>query len=411
MMRIALPACLALLGCEQFGKIAGPEVPLWVNHPGTAISLEDRRELAVKRYEVGEPYERAVPEIDAPHRRVFVGTSDHGLYALSAVNLSTVWRFESGGSVQSQPLYVLAEDAVYFGSNDGAMYKLRAADGKMLWRFASNAEILRRPILVGKTLYFVNANDTLVAVDSDSGKLRWFRQRTPAFGMEIAGYAGPAVHDGLVYAAFSDGIVMAYKLVDGSEAWGGPVDLTAEAEQTKTGAGEEARYLDVDTTPVIARVGNDELLLVASYEGGVFALDAKSGTQVWRNEAAKGVTELTLWEGTMRSVRGADRKRQMLIASSGLTGMWGIKPSDGSEVWRRELPTGGITAAEPWGGALLIGTTRYGMFLVHPLDGAVLDGVAGGGSFAATPKSHGLHAYALSNEGVLVALGLTPPRR
>jgi hypothetical protein len=49
------------------------------------------------------------------------------------------------------------------------------------------------------------------------------------------------------------------------------------------------------------------------------------------------------------------------------------------------------------------------MFLIHPLDGGVVDGVAGGSQFAATPAAHGLHAFALSNDGVLVALGVTPP--
>lgn len=396
---------LGCLGCEQLGSIASPEVPLWVHHPGAALTVEGRRDLSIKQLDVGEAYERAVAEIDPPHQRIFIGSSDHGLYALSATSLSTLWRFESGGAVQSKPLYVTVDDAVYFGSNDGAVYKLRAGDGKMLWRFASNAEIIRPPVLAGRTLYFVNANDTLVAVDADTGKLRWFRQRTPAFGMEIAGYAGPTVHGGLVYAAFSDGVVMAYRLDDGSEAWGAPVDLTAEAEQS--GNGEELRYLDVDTTPLWAKVGSEELLIVASYEGGLFALDAKSGSQMWRNDTAKGVTDLTLWQGHVRP--NDPDLRQVLVASSGLTGLWGINPADGTEIWRRELPAGGVTGAEPWAGALLIGTTRYGMFLVHPLDGAIMDGIAAGGSFAATPAAYGLHAFALSNEGILLQLGIEPP--
>ena len=38
----------------------------------------------------GEPYERGRAEIDVPHGRVFVGTSDHGLYALRASDGSTL---------------------------------------------------------------------------------------------------------------------------------------------------------------------------------------------------------------------------------------------------------------------------------------------------------------------------------
>ena len=50
------------------------------------------------------------------------------------------------------------------------------------------------------------------------------------------------------------------------------------------------------------------------------------------------------------------------------------------------------------------------IYLVHPVDGAVMDGIAAGDLCAAKPAAYGLHACALSNEGVLVALGVEPPR-
>ncbi|MBM4376862.1 MAG: PQQ-binding-like beta-propeller repeat protein [Deltaproteobacteria bacterium] len=417
--RLALAAGLALAtaACDKLGAVAKPEVPLWVHHPGTALTIESRRELSTKKLDAGEPFERGTPTIDAPHRRVFVGSSDHGLYALSATTLATLWRFETGGRVEGTPLYVEQEDAVYFGSNDGAVYKLRAADGKLVWRFSTNGEVLRRPVLVADTLFAMNANDALVAIHAITGKLRWFRQRPSAAGMEIAGYAAPAVHDGLVYAAFSDGLLLAYRLEDGSEAWSGPVDLNAEAEQAAVRG--ELRYLDADTTPVVAPLGANpegprEALFVASYEGGVFALDPRTGGQLWRNDKALGVTELVAWTSERRPTPGSGEPptaRTVLVASSGMTGLWGLEPSDGHAEWRRELPAGGVTPVVPWKQALLVGTTRYGLFLIHPLDGRVLDGIAAGGSFAATPATYGTHAFALSNEGVLLGLGLEPPSR
>ncbi len=408
----ALLACLALTAssaCDNLKTVANPEVPLWVHHPGNAISVSQRRELTAKSRIAGERYERGAPEVDPAHRRVFIGSSDRGLYAVDAVDLSTLWRFETAGAVQSEPYYDIREDVVYFGSNDGALYKLRASDGKMLWRFSSNSEITRRVVLHQGTLFVMNANDTLIAVNPETGKLKWYRHRQPAAGIEISGYAGPAVLDDLVFAAFSDGIVMAYKVGDGAEAWLTPVDTVAIVEQG--GGGEELRYLDVDTTPIIVRVDDTDLMFLASYEGGVFAFDALSGTQVWRNDASIGVTELTLFEGPAKPRRGDTeaRKHRVLIASSGLTGVWGLSLDDGSELWRRDLPSGGVTRAVPWGGALLVGTTRYGLFLFHPLDGGVLDGVYAGGAFAAAPAAHARRAFALTNAGTLLSLDITPP--
>jgi outer membrane protein assembly factor BamB len=407
-------------GCDGLQSVANPEVPLWVHHPGSAMQVTNRRELTAKSRRSGEPWERGRPEIDAPHRRVFVGSSDHGLYALDAVDLATLWRFETANAVQSEPLYDPVEDTVYFGSNDGALYKLRASDGKLVWRFASNAEITRRPVLhtppTGKqALLMVNANDTLVSIDPTTGKMNWYRHRQPAAGMEISGYAGPAVLGDLVFAAFSDGVVMAFRVDDGAEAWLSPVDLAAEAEQ---GRGEELRYLDVDTTPIVTRVGDAEAIIVASYEGGLFALDALSGGQLWVNDAVLGATELTLFEGPAKPRPGSAKDagknpplHRVIAASSGLTGVWGVAAKDGAELWRRDLPTGGVTAAVPWGGALLVGTTRYGLFLFHPLDGGVLDGVYSGGAFAAAPAAHARRAFALTNEGTLISLHIEPPTR
>src|SRR5690606_9548779 len=148
---------------------ARPSLPLWAHRPVTALSIDQRRELTIPERRVGEAWERGRPEIDAANMRVFVGSSDKGLYALRADDAKTIWRFETLGAVQSEPLYDPVEDVVYFGSNDGALYKVKAATGELIWRFSTNAEVARKPVLADGILYFTNANDTLIAVDAKTG--------------------------------------------------------------------------------------------------------------------------------------------------------------------------------------------------------------------------------------------------
>jgi len=410
-LRIAVVAlALAATGCETLGGGANPEAPLWLHHPGTALSVALRRKVTAEARKQGEAYERGRPEIDALHRRVFVGSSDYGLYALRAEDGETLWRFETLGAVQCEPLYDPTEDVVYFGSNDGALYKVRAQDGRLHWRFATNAEVARRPVLKDGILYVMNANDTLVALDPSTGKMRWHQHRTPAFGMEVAGYAGPAVSRDKVYAAFSDGVVLAYDLKDGSEQWS-PVDLAAEVEQAQ--GGELPRYLDVDTTPIVARIASGDVVFVGSYSGGVFALDAEDGSRAWVNDKVSGVTELTLFKQPAHPPRGGNGpmvpERTILVASSGLTGLWGLDPNDGRTLWRRNLPEGGISTPVPIAGALLVTSTRYGIFLFSPLDGAVIDGIDTGGGVAMAPATYGRRAYVLTNEGTLLGLHIQAP--
>jgi len=401
---------LPLSGCESLSIPATPAAPTWLHHPGGTLSVTHRRVLTAESRQVSEVYERGQPAIDVEHHRIFVPSSDNGLYALRVEDGRTIWRFETMGPVQSEPLYDADEDTVYFGSNDGALYKVRASDGKLLWRFATNAEVARRPVMKNGVVYVMNANDTLIAMDAKTGALKWHQHRTPAFGMEVSGYAGPALGRDKVYAAFSDGVVLAYDLEDGSEQW--PlVDLAAEAEQTN--GGDAPRYLDVDTTPVVARIGTGEVVFVGSYVGGVFALDAENGTRAWVNEKAVGVTELVLWEqpehqsrtGPLRTIPA----QRILFAASGLTGLWALDPNDGRTLWRRNLPEGGITAPVPIAGALLVGTTRYGLFLFSPVTGGLIDGIIPGGSFAMTPAAAGVHAFVVANGGSFLGIQVMPP--
>ncbi|MBX3181515.1 MAG: PQQ-binding-like beta-propeller repeat protein [Polyangiaceae bacterium] len=407
---IALGAgAFGALGCEAARTGANPELPNWAHRPSWSIQVDYRRPLRVEDRRVGEPYERGQPEIDPVGGRVFVGSSDHGLYAVSAANGHTIWRFETLGPVQSEPLYDPTADVVYFGSNDGALYRVRARDGKLLWRFMTNAEVNKRPVLSGGVLYASNANDTLLALDPETGKAHWTQHRSPAQGMEVVGHSGPVVSRGMVYFAYSDGNVIAYDAKTGAERWQ-PVDLSAEAEQL---IGDVPQYLDVDTTPLAVELTEGHAVIVGSYEGGVYALDADTGNQIWSNPAIAGVTDVTWWSEPSRpDPQGGPMipAKRLVIASTGISGLWALNPDTGERVWQRELPADAVSRPVPLLGALLFSTSQTGLFLVSPLDGGVIDGIHTGAGFAMPPAGYGTRAFVLSNEGYLLALHIAAPR-
>jgi outer membrane protein assembly factor BamB len=404
-----------MFGCattETSNDRVNPDKPLWFNRPSGALSVLFVRELSAPTRSIGEAYERGRAEIDVVSGRLFVGSSDHGLYALRAGDGSTIWRFETLGPVQSEPLYDPELDVVYFGSHDGALYAVHAADGRLLWRYDSGAEISRKAIVGGEKLYFANGADNLFAVDRRTGNGQWRAHRSPALGMEVSGYAGPALDQGLVFFAYSDGHVAAYDARDGSERWT-PVDLSAEAEQAQ--GGQALRYLDVDTTPVPANLGAaGRVVFVASYAGGVYALEQEHGVPIWKNDKAIGVSDLALWHEPAHRPAPSDPQyvpggppipgRELLFASSGISGLWALDPATGKAIWRVPVPEGGITVPVPIAGALLVGTTRYGAFLLSPLNGKPIDGVDLGSGFSQTPAAYGTRAYLLSNGGTLLGL-------
>lgn len=399
------------LGCDTLSAGAYPNAPLFRYRPSWSMKLLYERSVYARSRQHGEPYQRGKPEIDRAHRRVFVGSSDGGLYALRADTGEILWRFETLGFVQCSPLYDAREDVVYFGSNDGGLYKVGAEHGELLWRFMTNAEVARRPVLAGSVLYAANANDTLIAVDVRTGSLRWSQHRTPALGMEVAGYSGPALYRGRVYMGFSDGTVTAFDAATGAERWQ-PVDLSAEAE---TLVGEVPQYLDADTTPVALDLEQGPAVFVASYAGGVYALDADTGRQIWSHTDALSVTDLGYWSQDPYPAPPADfpperAPKQLLFAASGTTGLWALDPETGKTIWRRGLPEGGIAAPEPVAGALLTSATRLGVFLLSPIDGSLIDGIHLADGVSAEPAIAGTRAFVLTNGGNLLALTVEPPQ-
>ncbi len=400
------------VGCDSLRTGALPENAPWRRRAMPVLELEYKRSLRADSLHVGEPYERGRPAIDMEQYRVFVGSSDGGLYALNARDGSSLWRFQTAGPVQSEPLYDPREDVVYFGSNDGALYKLNAATGKLVWRFATNAEVAQRPELNGDRLLVVNANDTVLALDHASGKLLWSQHRSPALGMEVAGHAGLLVQAGRVYTAFSDGTVTAFDVENGRERWE-PVDLTVEAEQVR---GEAPQYLDADATPAWTTIDDKEAIVVGAYDGGVFALSADSGNQLWGNMAVTGATDVTVWHQPAHREPDAPGRlgslypeRHWVVVATGTSGLWALDAETGAEVWRQDLPGGGVQRPVLFQGTLAVATSAQGFFLVAPTDGSIIDGIQADVGFSMAPAVAGHRAFILSNAGVFYSFSVTPP--
>ncbi|MEO8878641.1 MAG: PQQ-binding-like beta-propeller repeat protein, partial [Polyangiaceae bacterium] len=139
----ALPVAFSALSACATGDTANdrvnPETPLWYHRPSGAMQLVVHRKLTAEPRKVGEDYERGRAEIDPAHDRVFIGSADHGLYALRSGDGSTIWRFETLSYVQCEPYYDAELDMLYFGSHDGAIYAVHAFDGSLAWRFFTGA--------------------------------------------------------------------------------------------------------------------------------------------------------------------------------------------------------------------------------------------------------------------------------
>ena len=240
------------------------------------------------------------------------------------------------------------------------------------------------PLIFNDLVYFVNGNDTVYAIVAHDGTSRWRWPAQPSGGISPVRHAGISRRENRVFAAFSDGNVVALDANDGSVIWA--QDTSQDIENIEE-SNEAHTPIDVDTTPLV--IG--DTVYAASYTAGVYAFDVVGGTRRWRLDNVRNVSVLST-DGTA------------LYAASATSGLVKIDAFDGSVEWARDLGTTSLMAVVPAGtGILAVTSADLGLWMVRESDGVVLDGLRPGTGFSSAPTISGNQIYLQSNGSVLYA--------
>jgi outer membrane protein assembly factor BamB len=211
-----------------------------------------------------------------------------------AANCSLRWRFDGfGNPAGTQPKAgswsppAFSRDAggrplIVFGSSspDCAVYALDARDGMIVWRFQAEVfspgtdDVGAGPTisapgvngLAGGAVYATGKDRITYALDLGSGAKVWeFRilDDTPGAG-ETRSTA--ALLGRRLFLGYGSG-VYALDAVTGARVWKTPLEATPD--------------LEVVSSPAVAGPAGDEIVVVGSMAGSVYALDAAGGTVRW----------------------------------------------------------------------------------------------------------------------------------
>ena len=94
--------------------------------------------------------------------RVYVGSRDKHLHAVDRLSGKLLWKFKTGGRVESSPL--VFDDAVVFGSNDGRLYALNKSDGREIWRLDLGENLAVAPAFAGGRIVIGGAEGSLFVI-------------------------------------------------------------------------------------------------------------------------------------------------------------------------------------------------------------------------------------------------------
>jgi eukaryotic-like serine/threonine-protein kinase len=215
---------------------------------------------------------------------VYVGSSDHFLYAIDRASGSQKWKFKTEGRVTSSP--AVDRGSVYFGSYDGNFYAVDATSGAPKWKFPIPGErrfaashihgatpagetmpdpfdfYLSSPIVVDGIVYFGSGDTNIYALDAASGQLKW------KFKTGDVVHASPAVADGKLYVGSWDSCFYALDAKTGKEVW-----------RFKTGEDPEIHnQVGIQSSAAVA----DGIVYFGCRDSNFYAVDAATGKERWR---------------------------------------------------------------------------------------------------------------------------------
>jgi len=214
---------------------------------------------------------------------VYVGSSDHMLYAIEAATGTVRWKFDAKSRVPSSP--AVAGGVVYALSYDGNLYALDASTGKEKWHFATGGEhrftathmhgvlpaaesmpdpfdvYLSSPMIFESAVYFGSSDGNVYAVDANTGNLKW------KFKTGDVVHATPAIANGTVYVGSWDSNFYALDAATGKEKW-----------RFKTGEDPDIHnQVGIQSSAAVM----DGMVYFGCRDSNFYALDATTGEKKW----------------------------------------------------------------------------------------------------------------------------------
>ncbi|MEY4515193.1 MAG: hypothetical protein RLZZ450_7315 [Pseudomonadota bacterium] len=384
--------CALLFGCAgQHGQ--GP-LRLFGNG-GSDLSRGGRGALRVlwrkelTRTERGNyrPVENAIAAIDTVHGRVYVGAASGNLHALSLEG-KALYRFELHESIEGEPGLDVEADELYVGTERGELYAFAPSTGKLRWKIEAGGAIRQRPVLFRDAVYVLNEEDLVESRSRADGSVLWSYRRDRGDGFLVAGHSGLTLtQDGRLLAGFSDGTIVALDALDGRPKWERSTsDDVPDAEPGRP------RYLDADATPILL----GDVVYAASFGGGLYCLDQRNGSVIWRESEWTGITGMAATEDGALVLVSADR------------GVARFDPATRRVVWLKATERGSFGVPELHDGVALLGDSKGSLVALDVASGDELGRLESGHGFVARAAvTHG-RGFIVTNSGTLLAMRVRP---
>jgi len=262
--------------------------------------------------------------------------------------------------IVGQPLQV--GDLVYVPSADNTLFALDVNTGEEIWRFDAEFSIWAQPVYHEGLLYITSLDRNIYVLAAETGDVQWSQEMSGAIS------AQPVLNldDGLIYVASFDRLLHALDINDGTEIWSASANdwiWSAPAYDPETNA-----------------------LYYGDAAGNVFAVAADTGAEIWTT----AVHEMKVVEGVIQDppleIKGAIQASPvyhediLYIASEGNPEseegvLVALDRATGAELWQQTVTAAPLFSTPVIAGdAIVVGvTSETAVLIAHDLtDGSQL---------------------------------------
>jgi outer membrane protein assembly factor BamB len=185
---------------------------------------------------------------------------------------NTVWKTDTG--IKLSAGVGVGHGLVLAGGGKGELVALDLATGQTRWNVKLSSEVTGQLLAIGDIVIARTGDGRVHGLALADGSRKWLYTRTlPA--LSLRGSGGMVVRDGVLYAGFPGGKLVALNAANGAQLWEATVALSR-------GATELERVADVMGNPVL----DERQVCAVAYQGRVACFDRRNGSPLWARDTS-----------------------------------------------------------------------------------------------------------------------------
>lgn len=336
---LSLGACSTLSGLKFWGDDEdGTEAPAALNDIKETVYLNSEWN---KKSGSDNNFGRLVPAFS--NDTVIHISSNGYLIALDSKTGSDLWTKQTEDLVSGA--VTVGFKKIFYGTLDGDLVALDFKDGREIWRSQVSSEILSPPVTNGSIVAAQSSDGKITGFNIKDGEQKWVHQNTIP-KLTLRGTSTPILAKGFIFTGFSNGKVSMIYPDSGAIRLEIPVSVNE-------GKSELERVVDVDGKSVVS----NDILVSASYQGNITAINLKLGQITWQEKIS--------------SVHDLISIRSRIIAIDEKDSIKGFGLSTGAILWQQDaLKLRGVSSPATIGNNFAIGDYEGYLHILNSKDGS-----------------------------------------